>query len=204
MRLRISEAVVLFLLGAVAALIGDHSHVVTGTTVYHTDAVPFVWSSPFWFPILVGVATVSLAELRLHLPAPRDGVTARQALGGVAAVVGTYVTTALVHTSPVVPVTALVCAAAVITWCVLGDGPGAACGVVIAVIGPAVEIALVQLGVFGYHPDSDGLFGVAPFLVPLYFAFGVVAALLGELAAARRPQVGPPVCDTVSRAPGAG
>ena len=69
MRLRISEAVVLFLLGAVAALIGDHSHVVTGTTVYHTDAVPFVWSSPFWFPILVGVATVSLAELRLHLPA---------------------------------------------------------------------------------------------------------------------------------------
>lgn len=203
MKLRIPEALVLFVLGAAAALIGDHSHVATGTTVYHVDAVPFVWSSPFWFPLLVGAATVTLAELRLHLPAPRARVTARQALGGVATVVGTYVTTALVHTAPAVPVTALVCAAAVVTWCVLGDGAGAACGAVIALIGPAVEIALVHLGVFAYHPDSDALFGVAPFLVPLYFAFGVVAALLGELAVARRPQLGPPVCDTVSRGPGA-
>ncbi|WP_460357212.1 hypothetical protein [Mycobacterium sp. ZZG] len=71
MRLRIAEAVALFLLGATAALIGDHSHVVTGTTVYYTDAVPFIWSSPLWFPVLVGAATVSLAELRLRLPAPR-------------------------------------------------------------------------------------------------------------------------------------
>lgn len=203
MKLRIPEAVSLFLLGAVAALIGDHSHVATGTTVYFTDAVPFLWSSPLWFPILVGSATVSLAELRLHLPALRAGVTARQALGGVAAVVGTYVITALVHEAAAVPVTALVCAAAVIVWCVLGDGPGAACGAVIAVVGPGVEIALAHLDVFAYHPDADGLFGVAPFLVPLYFAFGVVAALLGELAVVRRPQTGTPVCDTVSRAPGA-
>lgn len=202
MRLRIAEAVALFLLGATAALIGDHSHVVTGTTVYYTDAVPFIWSSPLWFPVLVGAATVSLAELRLRLPAPRSDVTARRALAGIAAVVGAYVTTALVHTAPTVPVTALIGAAAVIIWCVLGDGPGAACGTVIAVIGPAVEIALVHLDVFAYHPASDGLFGVAPFLVPLYFAFGVVAALIGELAVARRPQAGPPVCDTVSRAPG--
>ncbi|KWX68858.1 hypothetical protein [Mycobacterium sp. NAZ190054] len=204
MRLRIMEAVALFLLGAAAALLGDHSHVVTGTTVYYTDTVPFLWSSPLWFPVLVGSATVALAELRLHLPAPRTDVTARQALAGIAAVVGMYVTTALVHAEAVVPVTALICAAAVITWCVLGDGPGAGCGAAIAVIGPAVEIALVRLGVFAYHPDSDELFGVAPFLVPLYFAFGVVAALLGELVVARRPQTGPPVCDTVSRAPGAG
>lgn len=204
MKLRIPEVVSLSLLGAVAALIGDHSHVATGTTVYRTDAVPFLWSSPLWFPVLVGAATVSLAELRLHLPALRAGVTARQALGGVAAVVGTYATTALVHSAAAVPVTALVCAAAVITWCVLGDGPGAACGAVIAVVGPTVEIALVHLDVFAYHADADGLFGVAPFLVPLYFAFGVVAALLGELVVARRPQTGAPVCDTVSRAPGAG
>ena len=64
-------AVFLFVLGAVAALVGDHSHIVTGTTEYLSDAVPFVWSSPIWFPILVGGATVSVAELRLHLPAPR-------------------------------------------------------------------------------------------------------------------------------------
>ena len=204
MKLRIPEAVVLFVLGGVAALIGDHSHVVTGTTVYYTDAVPFVWSSPIWFPVLVGSATVTLAELRLHLPGLRTGVTARRAAAGVAAVIGTYVTTALVHSAPVVPVTALICAAAVITWCVLGDAPGAACGALIAVVGPAVEIALAALGVFAYHPDADGLFGVGPFLVPLYFTFGVVAALLAEFTGARRPSAVAPVCDTVSRAPGGG
>lgn len=203
MRLRIPEAVVLFVLGGLAALIGDHSHVATGTTVYFTEAVPFVWSSPFWFPLLVGSATVSLAELRLRLPAPRAGVTARQALGGIATVVGMYLSTALLHGSPVVPATALICVAGVITWCVLGDGAGAACGAVIAIVGPAVEVALVKMGVFAYNAGSDGLFGVGPFLVPLYFAFGVVVALLAELTIGRRPQVGPPVCDSVSRGSGA-
>jgi hypothetical protein len=43
------ELVLLFTLGAAASLIGDHSHVATGTTEYLTDAVPFVWSSPIWF-----------------------------------------------------------------------------------------------------------------------------------------------------------
>jgi hypothetical protein len=60
------ELAFLFTLGAAASLIGDHSHVATGTTEYLTDAVPFVWSSPIWFPLLVAMATVSLAELRLR------------------------------------------------------------------------------------------------------------------------------------------
>jgi hypothetical protein len=72
---------------------------------------------------------------------------------------------------------------AVITWCVLGDGPAVVCGVLAAVVGPVVEIALVEVGVFRYAESCDQLFGVGPWLVPLYFAFGVVAALLGELAA---------------------
>lgn len=186
MKLRIADVLALFVLGAGAALIGDHSHVVTGTTGYFTDAVPFLWSSPIWFPVLVGAATVSLAELRLHLPEVRTHVTARRCLAGVAAVVGTYVVTALLHTGPVVPVTALIVALAVITWCALGDTPSVVCGVLAAVIGPVVEIVLVKIDVFAYASDSNHLFGVAPFLVPLYFAFGVVAASLGEFAAQRR------------------
>jgi hypothetical protein len=87
-KLRVTDAVFLFVLGAAAALVGDHSHVVTGTTEYLSHSVPFVWSSPIWFPILVAVATVALAELRLHLPAPRTSVTARQGLAGIAAVIG--------------------------------------------------------------------------------------------------------------------
>ena len=194
-KLRLPDVVLLFVLGGGAALIGDHSHVVTGTTEYYTDAAPFLWSSPLWFPLLVGGATVSLAELRLHLPAPRPTVTVRQGLAGVAVVVGMYVTTALTRGAPVVPATTLICVAAVVTWCVLGDGPGAICGGVAAIVGPAVEIGLVQVGVFAYTDGSDGLFGVGPFLLPLYFAFGVVVALLGELLAARHA--------ALSRAPGA-
>jgi hypothetical protein len=183
MKLRRPAVPLLFVLGAVAGLIGDHGHVVTGTTEYFTSTVPFIWSSPVWFPVMVGVATVSLAELRLHLSSPRTDVTPRQALAGVAAVIGTYVVTALVHAGPPVPTTALVCVLAVLAWCALGDGPAVVCGVLAAAVGPVVEIVLVEAGVFRYTDSCDQLFGVGPFLVPLYFAFGVVAALLGELSA---------------------
>ena len=193
MKLRVPELVFLFLMGAVASLIGDHSHVVTGTTEYLTDAVPFVWSSPIWFPLLVGVATVSIAELRLHLPGSRTSVTARQGLAGVAAVVGTYVVTALLHSAPPVPSTVLICTLAVITWCALGDGPGALCGALAAIGGPIVEAVLAAAGVFRYADDSDALFGVAPWLPALYFSFGVVVALLAEIAANdRQPSVRSP------------
>jgi hypothetical protein len=188
----------LFTLGAAASLIGDHSHVATGTTEYLTDAVPFVWSSPIWFPLLVAVATVSLAELRLRLRAPRASVNARQGLAGVAAVIGIYVITALEHTAPAVPVTVLICALAVITWCVLGDGPGAICGALAAIGGPIVEVALAAAGVFRYADDSKALFGVAPWLPALYFAFGVVVAVLAEIAAKDRQ---PSVRSTVSGTP---
>src|SRR5882757_3116571 len=184
------ELAFLFTLGAAASLIGDHSHVATGTTEYLTDAVPFIWSSPIWFPIAVGAATVLLAELRLRLRAPRESVTMRQGLAGVAAVIGIYVITALEHTAPAVPVTVLICALAVITWCVLGDGPGAICGALAAIGGPIVEVALAAAGVFRYADDSKALFGVAPWLPALYFAFGVVVAVLAEIAAKiRQPSV---------------
>src|SRR5882757_4943 len=184
----LAPAAFLFLLGAAGGLVGDHAHVVTGTTEYFAPAheVPFIWSSPLWFPVLVGGATVSLAELRLHLPRPRTDVTPRQGLAGVAAVIGTYVVTALIHAASGVPATALICTLAVITWCALGDGPAVICGVLAAVVGPVAEIVLVDVGMFRYGETCDQLFGVGPWLVPLYFAFGIVAALLGELAARPR------------------
>jgi hypothetical protein len=151
-RLRWPDAVFLLALGAVASLIGDHSHVVTGTTEYLSDGVPFVWSSPIWFPTLV------------------------------AAVVGIYVTTALVHTAPAVPVNLLIYSFAAITWCVLGDRWSALCGVVAAVVGPVVEAGIAAAGLARYAEDSDALFGVAPWLPALYFAFGVVVSLLAEIA----------------------
>lgn len=181
-------ALLLFFLGGAAGLIGDHSHVITGTTEYlaPSHAVPFVWSSPIYFPIMVGAATATSAELRLHLPSVRTGMTVRQGVAGAAAVLGSYVVTALLHAAPVVPITTLICAFAAITFCALGDRPAMVCGVLAAVVGPAVEIAIAAAGQFRYAPDSDALFGVAPWLVPLYFAFGTVAALFGEIAFAAK------------------
>lgn len=79
-KLRPWIVLVLFVVGAAAGLVGDHSHVVTGTTEYlpPSHAVPFVWSSPIWFAVMVGAGTAILAELRLHLPAVRSAVTVRQ------------------------------------------------------------------------------------------------------------------------------
>ncbi|NDJ90720.1 hypothetical protein GWR20_16425 [Mycolicibacter kumamotonensis] len=187
-KLRPWIVLVLFVVGAAAGLIGDHSHVVTGTTEYlpPAHAAPFIWSSPLWFAVMVGAGTTILAELRLHLPAVRTGVTVRQGVAGIAAVLGSYVVTAMLHTAPAVPITTLICAFAVLTFCALGDGPAIVCGVLAAVCGPAIEIAIAAAGHFRYAEDSDALFGVAPWLIPLYFAFGVVAALIGEIAAGTR------------------
>jgi hypothetical protein len=55
-----------------------------------------------------------------------------------------------------------------------------------AVIGPVVEIVLVKVGVFAYHDASDALFGVGLWLPALYFAFGLMVALLGESVAKAR------------------
>jgi hypothetical protein len=187
-KLRLSEVAVLFALGAVASLVGDHAHVVTGTTEYFTDAVPFIWSSPIWFPLMVAAATVSIAELRLHMPTPRAAVTVRQGVAGVAAVLAIYMTTALFHMAPAMPSNVLIYAMAIITWCVLGDGAGALCGAIAAVVGPIVEAVIAEIGVFRYAFDSDDLLGVGPWLPALYFAFGVVVALLAEIAVTlRRP-----------------
>lgn len=187
-KLRPSTALLLFTLGAAAGLVGDYSHVITGTTEYlpPSHAMPFVWASPIWFPTMVGAGTVALAVLRLRLPSVRTHVTARQGVAGIAAVLGSYVVTALMHTAPEVPATTLICAFAAITYCALGDRAAIVCGVLAAVCGPAIEIAIAASGQFRYAPDSDALFGVAPWLVPLYFAFGIVAALLGEIVSATK------------------
>ena len=74
----------------------------------------------------------------------------------------------------------LIYAHATVTWCALGDRWGALCGLIAAVGGPLVEVAIAAAGLARYADGSDALFGVAPWLPPLYFVFGVVVAMLAE------------------------
>jgi hypothetical protein len=187
MRLRASELGVLFAVGAAGGLVGDAGHVQAGTTTYLDDATPFVWESALWFPILVGLATASIGELRLRLGAPRPGFDPRLGLAAIAAVLAIYAVTALVYDEPEGPATTLVVMLAVLVACWLGGGgPALVCGIAAALIGPLAEIVIVELELSEYAPTADSLAGVALWLPALYFAFGYVAARLAELLVARR------------------
>jgi hypothetical protein len=187
MRLRWTELGILFAIGAAGGLVGDAGHVQAGTTTYLDDALPFVWESALWFPILVGMATASVGELRLRLGPPRPGSDLRVGLAAVAAVLAIYAVTALVHEAPEGPATTLVAMLAVLVACWLGGGRAAlACGIAAAVVGPLAEIAIVELELAAYAPSADTLGGVALWLPALYFAFGFVAARLAELLVAAR------------------
>lgn len=75
----------------------------------------------------------------------------------------------------------LCCAAAVVIWAWWDCSPWpAAIGLLAAVLGPAAELVIVELGGCVYADDVDGLFGVAPWLMPLYFAAGAVTSGLWQ------------------------
>ena len=187
MRLPAARLLLLFVLGAALAPLGDHGHAATDTIVRVDRGVPFVWDSPLWFLALVGLATAATAELRLQLAAPRPAGPVADGVAAAAAPMGIYAVTALLHDQPLGPSTLLVVALALLTWAALGrDWPSAACGLTLALAGTAAEALLIALGVFEYHDRLDELLGVPPWLPALYFSFGVGAARLGELLAPRR------------------
>ena len=187
MRLSATELLILFLVGAAGGLVGDAGHVQAGTTTYLDDATPFIWESALWFPILVGLATASIGELRLRLGPPRPGFDPRIAIAAIAAVLALYALTAIVYDEPEQPATVLVAALAVlIAFWLDGGNPALICGLVAAVAGPIAEIVIVELDLAEYADSADTLFGVALWLPALYFAFGFVAARLAELLVARR------------------
>ncbi len=188
MRLPPSALLLLFAIGAAAGLVGDQGHVKSGTGRYLSDAVPFVWESAFWFPVLVGLGTVTVAVVRLRLGPVAGGLRWADAVAGIAAVIGLYALTALIFGEPLSPATVLCFAIATIICARVGGGmPALVCGVSAAIVGTVVEIVLVEIEAFEYAPSIDTLGGVPPWLPALYLAFGVVVARLAELLAVGEP-----------------
>lgn len=187
--MRLSGASMLALLGigAGCGLIGDHAAVDSGSTRYlDVGGVPMVWGSPLFFPLAVGVATVSLAELRLRLGPARPG-DAWEGVAAVASVLAMYLLTSLLSDESTSAATTFLCCLAALVLVRFGGGrPAIVCGVLAATAGPLIEAAESAAGIFEYDENVDDLLGVGPWLVPLYFAFGVVCARLGELFWARQ------------------
>jgi hypothetical protein len=172
----------LFGIGAVGGLVGDACHVAMGTTTYLDDTFPFIWKSQLWFPIAVGLATLTTGELRLRLGSARPGSNPVEAGAAIASVIALYALTAVVTDEDPLTATVLVWALAIVIAARFGGGmPALICAGLAAILGPLAEILIVEADLAMYAPSADGLFGVAEWLPALYFAFGIVAARLAEL-----------------------
>jgi hypothetical protein len=180
------ELLILFTAGAAGGLIGDAANVDAGITRYLDHSVPFVWRSPIWFPVLVGVATACVGVVRLQLGPVRPDSDLRVAIAAGASAVAIYAITSLVDNDEAAAVV-LVTALGILTACAFADRQGLICGLIAMAAGPLVEIAIVQLDLSEYTSPNDGLYGVGPTLPGLYLAFGVAAARITEaLVASRR------------------
>jgi hypothetical protein len=157
-------------------LAGDACHVASGTTAYQWSGVPVVWKSQIWFPVLIAgsVLAAAWAGQRAGLPALRARGRGDAAVG-VALVLALYALTALLRGEPAMVSVTLTAAIAVAIWAWWDPSPGAfVLATVAAVLGPAAEALIVELGAATYA--DDGLAGVAPWLPCLYFAAGAVAS----------------------------
>jgi hypothetical protein len=181
-RLTLRQALALFGIGAIGGLIGDSCHVSTGTTTYLDETFPFIWKSQLWFPIAVGLATVTTGEVRMRLGPVRPGSSLAEAAAAIASVIGLYALTAVVSDEDPLTATVLIWSLAILIAVRFGGGtPALICGALAAILGPLAEILIVQTDLAMYAPSADGLLGVAEWLPALYFAFGIVAARLTEL-----------------------
>ncbi|MEJ7875788.1 MAG: hypothetical protein WKF62_03935 [Solirubrobacterales bacterium] len=182
MRLGLRGALALFGIGAFGGLVGDACHVATGTTTYLDETFPFIWKSQLWFPLAVGLATVTTGELRLHLGSARSDRDPNEAVTAIASVIALYALTAVVTDETPLASTVLIWALAIVIATRFGGGmPALACAISAAVLGPLAEILVVNAELARYAPSADGLLGVAEWLPALYFAFGIVAARLAEI-----------------------
>ena len=171
-----ATAAIVAALGAFVGLAGDATHVASGTTTYEWADVPVIWKSQIWFPVLLTAAVLgaAFAGRGANLPAIRRRTRA-DALTGAALVLALYALTALLRGEPATVTVVLTGAIAVAIWAWWDPSPGAyALAAVAAVLGPAAEALLVELGAATYADDA--LAGVAPWLPCLYFAAGAVAS----------------------------
>ena len=172
-----------WLCGATIAPIGDHYHVAQGVTEYFTDFGP-IWlgNSPLWFVLLVATFMAGLAIVQGRL-APRSTRQASDALvfASPLLVLGLYLATSFYPHREGGSLEAIVSVAALLIFLVYDRSLfGLAIGVLVAIGATATEWLLVQVGVFRYLPESDELFGVAPWLLPLYLAASICVGAVGR------------------------
>ncbi|MCA9658334.1 MAG: hypothetical protein KC486_08320 [Myxococcales bacterium] len=177
------------LTGAILAPLGDHFHVATGVTEYLVDFGPrWFGRSPLWFTLLVApyMGALAVVQGRLTGPAARSGTDAAArpsawVWSAPLLVLGLYLMSSFYPSREGGVLEVLMFAAAAALYLAFDRSRrGLALALAAAVLASATELALINLGVFRYLPDSAELFGVAPWLVALYFAAAVAVGALGR------------------------
>lgn len=185
-KIGVAALAALFTIGAVGGLIGDMCHVVSGTTVYLEDPLPYIWKSQLWFPLMVGGGTAALGWIAVALGAraaePKLDDPRRETAAMIASVLGLYALTAIVRGEPsAVGIVLCYSVAGLICSRFARDRVDWLCAGLAAIFGVGTEMVLSAVGVFEYAGDIEQIIGVAAWLPALYLAYGVVAARLGVL-----------------------
>lgn len=167
---------------ATIAPIGDHYHVAQGVTEYFTDFGP-IWlgNSPLWFVLLVASSLALLTVFQGVLAVPRGRRRSDWTFASPLLILGLYLLTSFYPWREGGSLEALLTLVAIVSYLRLDRTRfGLVVGLVVAIGASFVEWTLVQFEVFRYLPESDEMFGVAPWLLPLYFTTSVVAGSIGR------------------------
>lgn len=137
-----------------------------------------IWRSAFWFPFSVAGAVLAAAWGAERLGSAESRAHTRgDVVAGAGVVLALYATTAAMRGEPETVSVVLTSAIALAVWAWWDPSPRSfLVGSLGAVSGPLAEIGVVAADASHYAEDSDGLFGVAPWLPALYFAAGAVAS----------------------------
>jgi hypothetical protein len=172
---------IMFAIGVVVGLVGDAAHVQAGITEYLWDGVPTIGKSAIWFPLVVGSAMAFGGWLGSRFE-PQLDRSPRDLLLASALVLGLYCLTTVVADTAPIAANGLCWGIAIAIWLWWDPSVKALIFALLTmVIGPLAEIGMVELGGSRYLPGYDELFGVAAWLMPLYFAVGAI--LSGAFAA---------------------
>jgi hypothetical protein len=172
------KGILLFLIGAPAATVGDWFHVHTGTTFYPSEVYRwYIAGIPFWIPILFGLASATLGlvyhGVKKLLGAERfnEGAMLKDVLLAGLLYMALHALSGYICPWGF-PATDIVLAIPVLlVWFTLDRSVGGALVCLLAgLLGPGAEILLVHLGIFSFSDKAYRLLGVATWLPWIHMA----------------------------------
>lgn len=180
---------ILYLIGAVAASVGDAFHVHTKATSYPPER--FIWyieGVPFWIPFLFGSAWACFAivyqmgKTILGKKLFREGASiGHVAIAGLL-YMGCHCLSGYIFRWGLPATHILLGLPVVLAWILLDKSLGGALVCVCAsVAGVAAEVLLVHKGIFTFSGQANQLFGVATWIPWIYMAGGLAAGRFIEL-----------------------